>query len=162
MADIPNSSSSVASGSSAYSVTSSFRHHNAPFHPTKIPTTPKPVLTSDSNHNPKTRGSLGIMVVGLGGANGTVLLAGILANRLNCEWRGPQGQPMTPNYNGCITQLKTKGKFGGVGFKDKVAGLVDASMAAVGGWVSKVIRFLCATVLLAIQRKLSFCFLQDY
>lgn len=77
------------------------------------------------------------MVVGLGGANGTTLLAGILANRLNIQWRGPQGQPMSPNYNGCITQLKSKGKFGGVGFKDKTPGLADASMAAVGGWVGR-------------------------
>ena len=76
------------------------------------------------------------MVVGLGGANGTTLLAGILANRLKIEWRGPQGQPREPNYNGCITQLKQRGKFGGVGFKDKVHGLADASMAAIGGWVS--------------------------
>jgi len=76
------------------------------------------------------------MVVGLGGANGSTLLAGILANRSNTQWRGPQGQPRSPNYNGCITQLtKTKGTEG-VGFKDRIPGLADASMAAVGGWVS--------------------------
>lgn len=74
------------------------------------------------------------MVVGIGGANGATLLAGILANRLNTHWRGPQGQPMSPNYNGCITQLNSKGKFGGVGFKDRISGLADVSMAAVGGW----------------------------
>ena len=130
-----SSNSSVASISSIHSVTSTFRHHNPQFSlPT--PSTPKPVLTSDTNHKPKTRGSVGIMVVGLGGANGATLLAGILANRLNTQWRGPQGQPMTPNYNGCITQLKQKGKFGGVGFKDKIPGLADVAMAAVGGWVS--------------------------
>jgi Myo-inositol-1-phosphate synthase len=78
------------------------------------------------------------MVVGLGGANGTTLLAGILANRLNTQWRGPQGQPRQPNYNGCITQLKQRGKFGGVGFNDKIPGLADASMAAFGGWVSEL------------------------
>ena len=76
------------------------------------------------------------MVVGLGGANGTTLLAGIMANRQKTQWRGPQGQPRSPNYNGCISQLKEKGKFGGVGFKDKIHGLADASMAAIGGWVS--------------------------
>ncbi|CAB9506624.1 Inositol-3-phosphate synthase [Seminavis robusta] len=129
-----SSGSSVASVSSAYSVTSSFRHHqNAPWSP-PTPSTPKPMLAVDSTHTPKTRGSVGIMIVGLGGANGTTLLAGILANRLNSQWRGPQGQPMQPNYYGCITQLKQKGKFGGVGFKDKIQGLADASMAAVGGW----------------------------
>ena len=132
-----SSNSSVASVSSAYSVTSSFRHHNAPFAP-PTPSNPKPMLTSDTNHKPKTRGSVGLMVVGLGGANGATLLAGILANRLNTQWHGPQGQPRSPNYNGCITQLKSRGKFGGVGFKDKVHGLADASMAAIGGWVSIV------------------------
>jgi myo-inositol-1-phosphate synthase len=96
------------------------------------------MLSVDANHTPKTRGSVGMMVVGLGGANGTTLLAGILANRLNTQWRGPQGQPRKPNYNGCITQLKQRGKFGGVGFSDKIPGLADASMAAIGGWVSEI------------------------
>jgi myo-inositol-1-phosphate synthase len=103
----------------------------------------QPTLIKDSNHKPKTYGSLGILVVGLGGANGSTLLAGILANRLNIEWRGPQGEPMTPNYNGCITQLDRKGNNGSsssssstpaVGYQDVVKGLADASMAAVGGW----------------------------
>ena len=134
---VVSSASSVASVSSSYSVTSSFRHHNAPFVPT-TPSAPRPILSVDTNHKPKTRGSVGIMVVGLGGANGTTLLAGILANRLNTQWRGPQGQLKKSNYNGCITQLKQRGKFGGVGFNDKIPGLADASMSAVGGWVSKL------------------------
>jgi len=93
---------------------------------------------TDSSHRPKTRGSFGIMVVGLGGANGTTMLAGIIANRMNTEWFGPKGEPNTPNYNGCITQLNSKGVHGGVGYRnlspalDKRLG--DASMAAVGGW----------------------------
>ena len=96
---------------------------------------PKPVLSKDVHHKPKTTGSFGLLVVGLGGANGCTLLAGILANRLHLEWHGPRGEPQTtPNWYGCITQLKQKG--GGVGYKDKVRGLADASMAAVGGWVS--------------------------
>jgi len=95
---------------------------------------PKPVLVRDSAHQPKTTGSFGLLVVGLGGANGTTLLAGILANRRNIEWRGPRGEPMSPNYYGCITQLDQRGAHGGVGFRDKVKGLADASMCAVGGW----------------------------
>jgi myo-inositol-1-phosphate synthase len=89
---------------------------------------------ADSSHRPKTHGSIGILVVGLGGANGTTMLAGILANRLGIEWRGARGEPMTPNYNGCITQLDQRGVHGGVGYRDMVQGLADASMAAVGGW----------------------------
>ncbi len=94
-----------------------------------------PKLTSDSKHVPKTHGSVGILVIGIGGANGTTMLGGILANRHNIKWYGPQGQgPIHANYNGCITQLNSKGVHGGVGYKDRVQGLADANMAAVGGW----------------------------
>jgi hypothetical protein len=110
----------------------------------KTESPPKPVLSKDSNHKPKTTGSLGILVVGLGGANGCTLTAGILANRLGIKWHGPRGEPMQPNWYGCITQLNQKG--GGVGFKDKVRGLADAGLAAVGGWVRwRYIRILLIT-----------------
>jgi hypothetical protein len=100
----------------------------------------------DAQHQPKTRGSFGVLVVGLGGANGTTLLAGVLANRLQLEWRGPQGQfQTTPNYNGCITQLDQKG--GGVGYRNVVKGLANANMAAVGGWVRTVLIVLYCTIL---------------
>jgi Myo-inositol-1-phosphate synthase len=74
----------------------------------------------------------------LGGANGTTLLAGVLANRLRITWRGPVGQRMAPNYYGCITQLPSKGN--GVGYEDRIKGLANANMAAIGGWV----RFCCS------------------
>ena len=105
---------------------------------------PKPVLVKDQTHVPKTMGSIGLMIVGLGGANGTTMLAGILANRLNINWRGARGEPMKPNYYGCITQLNSKG--GGVGYKDRIKGLADASMAAVGGWVSFYLFFLFPSI----------------
>jgi myo-inositol-1-phosphate synthase len=101
------------------------------------PDLPKPVLVKDATHTPKTTGSMGLMIVGLGGANGTTLLAGVLANRLGIRWHGPTGEPRTPNYYGCITQLNQRG--GGVGYKDKVRGLCDVSMAAVGGWVRDIV-----------------------
>lgn len=126
-------SNSVYSG---VSVTSNYRHNNAgPFMQNSTDALPKPVLSKDVNHKPKTTGSLGILVVGLGGANGCTLASGILANRMRLEWHGPRGEHMKSNWYGCITQLKQKG--GGVGFKDKVRGLADACLAAVGGWVSK-------------------------
>jgi Myo-inositol-1-phosphate synthase len=125
-------SNSVYSG---VSVTSSYRHSNAgPFTQLGSDAQPKPVLSKDVNHKPKTTGSLGILVVGLGGANGCTLAAGILANRTKLEWHGPRGEHMQANWYGCITQLNQKG--GGVGYKDKVRGLADATLAAVGGWVS--------------------------
>jgi myo-inositol-1-phosphate synthase len=149
------------SNSSNYSTTSAYRHHSSgPFMPASSSLSsssstlglqgamlasssgttsvedlkPKPVLGKDSNHIPKTTGSFGLMIVGLGGANGTTMLAGILANRLNINWRGARGESMKPNFYGCITQLNSKG--GGVGYKDRIKGLADASMAAIGGWVS--------------------------
>jgi hypothetical protein len=131
-----NRPSDAASSVSAYSATSSFRHnHFAPNASTASPANPK--LMTDSSHKPKTHGSFGVLVVGLGGALGTTMLAGILANRLKIDWRGPKGEPMTPNYYGCITQLDQRG--GGVGYRDMVKGLADASMAAVGGWVRYVL-----------------------
>jgi Myo-inositol-1-phosphate synthase len=138
-------SSSGDDASSVYSgvsVTSSYRHHNTgPFMPHPA-SPPQPVLTADAKHVPKTTGSTGIMIVGLGGANGTTLLAGILANRLQLNWHGAKGEAMSCNYYGCITQLEQKG--GGVGYRNRVRGLADASMAAVGGWVSFLYgRFCC-------------------
>ena len=139
--------STVSDTYSSVSINSTYRHHQAgPFMPS-TPTTattgrggplvdpPQPVLVKDRQHKPKTLGSFGLLVVGLGGANGTTLLAGVLANRLGIHWHGPRGEPNTPNYYGCITQLDQRGKYGGVGYRNKVKGLADASMAAIGGWV---------------------------
>ena len=96
-------------------------------------------LQDNTSHTPKDgKKAFGIMVVGLGGANGTTMLAGILANKMGVNWFGPRGEPNTPNYNGCITQLKSRGVHGGVGYRglspELDASLGDASMAAVGGW----------------------------
>lgn len=91
------------------------------------PEPPKPVLMEDNTHSPKTRGCVGILVVGLGGASGTTLVSGILANRLDICWRGPKGQVRNANYNGCMTQQSS-------GYRDKIKGLAHVSMAAVGGW----------------------------
>lgn len=49
---------------------------------------------------------LGIMIVGLGGNNGTTLTAGILANKHNITWQTKKGTH-TPNYYGSITQSST-------------------------------------------------------
>lgn len=120
---------------SSVSVTSSYRHHNSLFAP-QVPAKPEPVLVRDASHTPKTTGSFGVLIVGLGGANGTTLLSGVIANRCQLEWYGPYGERREANYNGCITQLNQRGVHGGVGYKDRVKGLADANMAAVGGWVS--------------------------
>lgn len=54
---------------SSFSVSSTFRHsgnYNPPQHP--------PRHAKDAEHKPKTHGLFGVMVVGLGGANGTTML----------------------------------------------------------------------------------------
>jgi len=133
--DTDDASSVLSSAYSAVSVTSTYRHHQFGFMPAQAES-PKPVLVKDTKHTPATTGSFGVLIVGMGGANGSVFLAGILANRLKVEWHGARGEPMSPNYYGCITQLDQKG--GGVGYRNKVKGLADASMAAIGGWVSQL------------------------
>lgn len=49
---------------------------------------------------------LGLMMVGLGGNNGTTLTAGIIANREGITWKTKNGV-QTPNYYGSITQAST-------------------------------------------------------
>lgn len=92
-------------------------------------------LSSDVDHKPKTTGSFGILVIGLGGANGCTMLAGVLANRNKLKWYGPHGEgPIDANYFGCISQIPERGIHGGVGYKGKIHGLSDANLAAIGGW----------------------------
>lgn len=64
------------------------------------------------------------------------MAAGILANRHGIEWYGPRGQAQSPNWYGCLTQLHPDDTLHyGIGYRDQVAGLADASLAAIGGWV---------------------------
>eukprot|EP01114_Cavostelium_apophysatum_P007138 TRINITY_DN188_c0_g2_i1.p1 TRINITY_DN188_c0_g2~~TRINITY_DN188_c0_g2_i1.p1 ORF type:complete len:522 (-),score=178.67 TRINITY_DN188_c0_g2_i1:242-1807(-) len=49
---------------------------------------------------------LGVMVVGLGGNNGTTVVAGTIANREGITWRTKSGI-QKPNYFGSITQAST-------------------------------------------------------
>ena len=48
--------------------------------------------------------SFGILVVGLNGANGSVLAAAHNAQQTVSSFRGPQGQLLHPTLDGCITQ----------------------------------------------------------
>lgn len=49
---------------------------------------------------------LGVMLVGLGGNNGSTVIGGCIANREGIAWRTKNG-PMKPNYFGSITQAST-------------------------------------------------------
>lgn len=55
---------------------------------------------------------LGVMLVGLGGNNGSTLVAGILANRKQLEWN-TKGGTVKANFYGSFTQCSTAH----VGFK---------------------------------------------
>lgn len=45
---------------------------------------------------------LGLMMVGLGGNNGTTLFTGLLANKQNIEWESKEGTHK-PNFYGSFT-----------------------------------------------------------
>jgi len=49
---------------------------------------------------------LGVMIIGLGGNNGSTFAAGILANKHNIEWECKRGV-QKPNYYGSFTQSAT-------------------------------------------------------
>ena len=49
---------------------------------------------------------LGVMLVGLGGNNGSTFTAGILANKLGQSWETKRGME-TPNFYGSFTQCAT-------------------------------------------------------
>ena len=51
---------------------------------------------------------VGMMLVGLGGNNGTTVTAGILANKHHVCWNTKDGEKK-PNYFGSITQAGTVG-----------------------------------------------------
>ncbi|PNS16628.1 Inositol-3-phosphate synthase [Sphaceloma murrayae] len=51
-------------------------------------------------------GKVGMMLVGLGGNNGTTVTAGIIANRRNLVWETKEG-PRSPNYYGSVVMSST-------------------------------------------------------
>ncbi|GAX76991.1 hypothetical protein CEUSTIGMA_g4438.t1 [Chlamydomonas eustigma] len=81
---------------------------------------------------------LGVMLVGLGGNNGTTLLAGVLANKHGITWNTKDGLK-SPNYFGSLTQASTLrvGNFEGeevyVPFKSLLP-IVEPNDIVFGGW----------------------------
>lgn len=81
---------------------------------------------------------LGVMLVGLGGNNGTTLMAGILANKLGITWMTKDGV-RKPNYWGSLTQASTcrignyKGEEVHVPFKALLP-MVEPNDVVLGGW----------------------------
>jgi len=81
----------------------------------------------------------GVMLVGLGGNNGSTVYAGVLANRERISWRTKEGV-QEPNWHGSITQASTvrlgttsKGEEVYLPMKDMMP-MVDPNTLVVGGW----------------------------
>ncbi|KAG1676327.1 hypothetical protein FOA52_001122 [Chlamydomonas sp. UWO 241] len=81
---------------------------------------------------------LGVMLVGLGGNNGTTLVGGVLANKHGITWMTKEGVK-APNYFGSLTQASTVrvGNFEGeevyVPFKSLLP-MVEPNDIVFGGW----------------------------
>lgn len=81
----------------------------------------------------------GVMLVGLGGNNGSTVVAGIIANRERITWRTKEGV-QKPNYWGSLTQATTvrlgadqDGKETHVPFSSMLP-MVNPNDLVVGGW----------------------------
>lgn len=82
----------------------------------------------------------GVMLVGLGGNNGSTVVAGILANKLNITWETKNGVAK-PNYFGSLTQATTirigsdatSGKEVHVPF-NQILPMVSPNDLVIGGW----------------------------
>jgi len=86
-------------------------------------------------HVPK----LGVMIVGLGGNNGTTVVAGTIANKMGISWRTNKGV-QTPNYYGSLTQCSTlklgideNGEDVFIPF-NKILPMVNPNEIVYGGW----------------------------
>ncbi|OQS05457.1 inositol-3-phosphate synthase [Thraustotheca clavata] len=82
---------------------------------------------------------LGVMIVGLGGNNGSTLVAGVLANKLGLKWQDKEGEHKA-DYFGSVTQSSTvrlgtnnKGEGVYVPFKNMLP-MVNPNDFVIGGW----------------------------
>lgn len=82
---------------------------------------------------------VGVMIVGLGGNNGTTVMGGIIANREKITWRTKEGI-QNPNYWGSVTQASTfrlgtnpDGTNVYIPFKS-VLPMIDPNALVIGGW----------------------------
>lgn len=83
---------------------------------------------------------VGLMMVGLGGNNGTTVTAGIIANRENISWQDKDGKH-SPDYFGSLTQASTllmgqdekTGADVNVPFKD-ILPMLNPSDMVISGW----------------------------
>ncbi len=83
--------------------------------------------------------NVGVMIVGLGGNNGSTFMGSILANKLNLSWETKEGI-QKPNYFGSITQASTVRLGSDSTHQDVYAPLkallpmVNPNNLVIGGW----------------------------
>lgn len=99
------------------------------------------IKIENKNYCFKTRrsvGKVGLLMVGLGGNNGTTILGGLLANRNKLTWNTKKGE-QTANMYGSMTQCstmkvaETASEEIFLPFKDIVP-LLDPTQLVIGGW----------------------------
>ena len=116
------------------------RRYNMTTPPPTKPATPQLLLEKDPTHSPKTRGSFGMLLVGVGEYSSMIAIAGILAHRMKLHWYGPQGQGKSSTAtNSTFFGSKTQQP---LEQSDPFGGFAKATMAAIGGWV-RAVRILC-------------------
>lgn len=128
----------------ADSVTAKYEYHTTELTPGANDTWSVKPVTKEYTFKTTTKvPKLGMMLVGLGGNNGSTLTAGIIANREGISWRTAKGVEH-PNYFGSLLQASTcrVGNYNGeevfVPFKSLVP-CVNPNDIAIGGWdISKM------------------------
>lgn len=121
-------------------ICSTYRYHTTELSPSASGDsfTVKPVEKTYHFKTTKKVPKLGLMLVGLGGNNGSTLTAGLIANREGISWRTPKGV-QHPNYFGSLLQASTcrVGNYNGeevyVPFKSLVP-CVEPNDIIIGGW----------------------------
>lgn len=73
---------------------------------TGVPTSVRPVKQTVVFKTQRVVPKVGVMLVGLGGNNGTTVTGGIIANKRKLEWRTREGAEVA-NYFGSLTQAST-------------------------------------------------------
>lgn len=81
---------------------------------------------------------MGVLLVGLGGNNGSTVFGGIMANKHNITWMNKRGE-QKPNYYGSITQSSTikVGEFESTEVfqtMNQVLPMVNPNDLCIGGW----------------------------
>jgi len=99
----------------------------------------KPVKTKFTFKTQRKVPRTGVMLVGLGGNNGSTVVAGIIANREKITWRTNRGV-QEPNYFGSVTQASTL-RLGSDDVGDdvyipfsKILPMVHPNDLVIGGW----------------------------